>query len=195
MYPYGSGTIYNSEFLDINIRNKQPLSLPNGVSSNTTTIDSVQYQNYLNGGALNSAYGLANATAQQQQQLTALQSQLDSLSSQINELTIKYGTGQSAAATQSYTNITGTSSASSNYVTTTNTVTATTNPPNPAGTVTDQTATNLSREGFTNGNDFAGIERIAKDSDIYVLQKNFEYLFWSILAAGSVIVAMNIAKK
>ena len=34
-----------------------------------------------------------------------------------------------------------------------------------------------------------------QDSDIDVLQKNYEYLLWSILAAGSVLVAMNITKN
>ena len=33
------------------------------------------------------------------------------------------------------------------------------------------------------------------DSDIAVLQKNYDYLFWSILATGTVVVAMNIVKK
>ena len=38
-------------------------------------------------------------------------------------------------------------------------------------------------------------ENILNDSDIIVLQKNYNYLFWSILAAGSVLIAMNINKK
>jgi hypothetical protein len=39
------------------------------------------------------------------------------------------------------------------------------------------------------------IENILNDSDITVLQKNYDYLFWSILAAGTVLITMNIAKK
>ena len=39
------------------------------------------------------------------------------------------------------------------------------------------------------------INNILKDSDIVVLQKNYDYLFWSILAIGSVLVAMNVIKK
>ena len=39
------------------------------------------------------------------------------------------------------------------------------------------------------------IENILSDSDIVVLQKNYDYLFWSILATGTVVVAMNIVKK
>jgi len=37
--------------------------------------------------------------------------------------------------------------------------------------------------------------RILNDSDIVVLQKNYSYLFWTILATGTVLVTMNIAKK
>jgi hypothetical protein len=40
-----------------------------------------------------------------------------------------------------------------------------------------------------------GLQNILKDSDIIVLQKNYDYLFWSILAAGAVLVSMNIVKK
>jgi hypothetical protein len=43
----------------------------------------------------------------------------------------------------------------------------------------------------TSGN----IENILKDSDIVILQRNYDYLFWSILAAGTVLLAMNVVKK
>jgi hypothetical protein len=39
------------------------------------------------------------------------------------------------------------------------------------------------------------IDRILDDSDIVVLQKNYDYLFWSILAVGSLLISMNIVKK
>ena len=39
------------------------------------------------------------------------------------------------------------------------------------------------------------VENILNDSDINVLQKNYNYLFWTILATGTVLVAMNIIKK
>jgi hypothetical protein len=39
------------------------------------------------------------------------------------------------------------------------------------------------------------MNRILDDSDIVVLQKNYDYLFWSILAVGAVIISMNIVKK
>jgi filamentous hemagglutinin family protein len=36
---------------------------------------------------------------------------------------------------------------------------------------------------------------ILDNSDITVLQKNYNYMFWSILAIGTVVVSMNIIKK
>ena len=48
----------------------------------------------------------------------------------------------------------------------------------------------MNAEGFTARND---LNLILENSDIVVLQKNYEYMFWSILAAGTVLVAMNIA--
>ena len=39
------------------------------------------------------------------------------------------------------------------------------------------------------------VENILNDSDITVLQKNYNYLFWSILATGTVLVTMNISSN
>ena len=39
------------------------------------------------------------------------------------------------------------------------------------------------------------INNILNDSDIVVLQKNYSYLFWSILAVGVVLLSMNIVKN
>jgi hypothetical protein len=39
------------------------------------------------------------------------------------------------------------------------------------------------------------ITNIVKESDIKVLQENYGYMFWSILAIATVIVTMNIMLK
>jgi hypothetical protein len=39
------------------------------------------------------------------------------------------------------------------------------------------------------------MEGIIHDSDINVLKENYNYYFWSILAVGTVLVTMNIAKN
>ena len=39
------------------------------------------------------------------------------------------------------------------------------------------------------------MDSLLDDSDIVVLQKNYDYMFWTILATGAVLVSMNIVKS
>ena len=89
------------------------------------------------------------------------------LSNQISGLTTEFGDGSQTAATQMTANVQGVGE----YL-------------------TDLTQTNKKIKNYN-----TSIDNILQDSDITVLQKNYDYLFWSILAAGSVLVAMNIVKK
>jgi hypothetical protein len=43
--------------------------------------------------------------------------------------------------------------------------------------------------------DTTGIDNILQDSDVVVLQQNYDYLFWSIIAITTVIISMNIVKN
>jgi len=149
------------------IKNAMPTTPPIGVSSTTNKTDSITYNNYANGGALSNKYGLANATSVQQQQLEQLQTQMNLLSNQISGLTTEFGDGSQTATKQMTANVQGVGE----YL-------------------TDLTQTNNKIQNYN-----TSIDNILKDSDIVVLQKNYDYLFWSILAAGSVLVAMNIVKK
>jgi hypothetical protein len=38
------------------------------------------------------------------------------------------------------------------------------------------------------------MDNIVEDSDITILQQNYNYLFWSILATGTILVSMNVLK-
>ena len=169
MFPYGKNFNVDNN-VDIYVRNVLPNSPPLGVANNTNNIDSVKYNSYLNGGELNSKYGLADANSVEKQHLDQLQSRMNLLSSQINGLTNKFGLGSAMAEQQSYNNITGIDNYADNIKN------------------TNKKIINIS--GETRGN----MQNILKDSDIVVLQKNYNYLFWSILAAGTVLVSMNIAK-
>jgi hypothetical protein len=60
--------------------------------------------------------------------------------------------------------------------------------------LTDLNNTN-SKSNLIDGETSGNIQNILKDSDIVVLQKNYNYLFWSILAAGTVLVSMSVVKK
>jgi seryl-tRNA synthetase len=152
---------------DLYVRNKIPQSPPLGVSNATNNIDTILYQNYVNGGEINDSYGISNATTAQQQQLQDLQTKLNSLSNQMNNLTNQYETNNQELQQQSQTNTQGLD----NYI-------------------KDIKTTNKKFVAIN-----TNVDNIMKESDIIVLQKNYDYLFWSIIAVTTVIISMNIIKK
>ncbi len=125
------------------------------------------YQNYINGGAIGNSYGLTKATSVQKQQLQQMQTKLNLLSNQINNLTNKFSSDDQQINQQSETNIQGLN----NFV-------------------SDIKKTNKKIKNYD-----TTYENILQDSDIVVLQKNYDYLFWSIIAVTTVIISMNIVKK
>lgn len=165
MFPNGSSQINKST--NVYTRNKSPKTLPIGVPGTVTNIDSILYDNYKSGGELGNSYGLSNVTSTQKEQLSQLQSRLNLLTSEINGYTNKFNSGANSLNSQSNKNVEGLG----DYL-------------------KDFGKTNNKIQNFT-----TNIENILKDSDITVLQKNYDYLFWSILAAGTVLVTMNIVKK
>jgi len=170
MFPFGGPSSINPSS-NVYVRGRQPSSPPLGVVQNTNNIDTIMYKNYINKGDVGSQYGLANATTTEKQQLEQLQSRMNLLTSQINGLTGKFQSGSNMAEQQSYDNNTGID----DY----------------ANIIKSTNKKIIGVAGQTSGN----IQNILKDSDIVVLQKNYDYLFWSILATGTVLLAMNVAKK
>jgi hypothetical protein len=170
MYPYSGQPVINSD-RNIYVRSKMPTLPPLGVLQNTNNTDTVTYQNYITGGTLDNEYGLSKATSVQQQQLSQLQTQLDLLANQINTLNNQYQTGTNTLEQQSKKNVSGLNDYITNLNQTNNDISIVTK--------------------MNNGN----LQNILSDSDIVVLQKNYSYLVWSILAAGAVLVTMNITKK
>ena len=165
MYPNGSRTL--NPAVNLFIRGKNPISPPIGAPSTVNNVDSISYQNYVNGGNIGNKYGLANATSTQKQQLDQLQTRMNMLTSQINQMTGKFDSGTNQAQTQSQANVQG---------------------------IQDYLQGLESTNGQIN-NFSTNVERILSDSDIVVLQKNYDYLFWSILATGTLLITMNIVKK
>jgi hypothetical protein len=153
--------------VDLYIRGKTPISPPFGVTNATNNIDSVRYNKYIDGGAIGKNYGLANANSSQKEQLSQLQTKLDQLTRKLTNLTGRLGNGSLQAEAQITTNEQGVEE----YL-------------------QDLNSNNDKIAQFS-----TSIENILSDSDIVVLQKNYDYLFWSILATGTVVVAMNIVKK
>ena len=166
MFPV-PGTSQPLKGCDVYIKNRQPKTPPIGVPTTTNNTDTVSYQNYLKGGVVSNNYGLSKANSVQKQQLSDLESRLNLITSEINKYTNQFEQGGSKIDDQLISNIPGTQE----Y---------------------------LKEIGITNTqikNGSMGLDRILDDSDIVVLQKNYDYLFWSILAAGTVLISMNIVKK
>ncbi|MCJ7801993.1 MAG: hypothetical protein MUP82_06510 [Candidatus Marinimicrobia bacterium] len=161
MYPNKART--SDPQADLYIRSKTPISPPIGISNTTNNVDSVSYYNYIKGGSADDSYGLSKATSSQQQLLSQLETQLNQLTAQIANLTGRFGEGSLQAEQQIQIN------------------------ERKVGEYLEELNSNN-----TNITNFStNIENIVNDSDIVVLQKNYDYLFWSILATGTVIVAMN----
>ena len=170
MYPYG-GTISTANGVDTYVRNIMPSSPPVGVTQDTANIDTIKYGSYDVGGTIGKQYGLANANSVEKQQLNQLQTKLNLLSNQISNLTGNFEAGSTMAENQGEKNDSGIDKYLQN--------------------IKDTNREIKSVVGATTG----GLQNILKDSDIIVLQKNYDYLFWSILAVGTVLVSMNIVKK
>ena len=152
---------------DLYARNKMPITPPAGASTQTQNIDSILYNGYIAGGEVDMSSKLPTSTPAQRAKLAELQDNLDGQSRQLNDLTTKFDTGSSSAWQQSQKNISGTQKYLSEFKSTNHKITT-----------------------FSKN-----VPNILRDSDIVVLQKNYDYLFWSILATGTVLVAMNAVKK
>jgi len=170
MWPYG-GQLISSLEKKVYTRNKIPASPPIGVSKITNQTDTISYQNYVNGGAIADKYGLANINDVQKKQLEQLETKMNLLSSQLTTLTNKFQSGTTNSENQSINNVSGIN----DYLT--------------YLTQTNKDIVNITTD--TSGN----VNNILKDSDIVVLQKNYDYLVWSILAVGTVLVSMNLMNK
>ena len=138
------------------------------VSGNpVSTIDSITYDNYEYSTDTVTSDGLQNATAEQKQLLEQLQQKLQLLASQMSNYTGNYTRGVDETQSQLNANTQGIQ----DYL-------------NTIGNINDKI------QGYD-----SNIDNVLNDSDIIVLQKNYDYLFWTILAAGSVLIAMNVMKK
>ena len=166
MYPYG-GSLRNLPGVDTHIRERKPINIPFGISDIIKNIDTVLFRNYIRNTGNQQYHGLTNATEVEKQQIAELQKKLDALSSRIAQLSNKFSSNSNAAQIQSKNNISGLE----NYL-------------------TDLKSTNEQIQLST-----SNMTRIVNDSDIVVLQQNYNYLFWTILATGTVLVTMNITKN
>jgi hypothetical protein len=172
-YPKTSGMSYNGTGIlaggDLYTRNKAPATVPSGASNMVVNIDSASYQNYADGGGFANEYGLSSElnSSQERAQLAQMEVKLNALANEISSLTGKFETNNTNVGKQIKTNLTG----SNVYL------------------------SELQKTKKSIKNMATGINNILENSDIVVLQRNYNYLFWSVLAVGLVLVSVNVVKK
>lgn len=166
MYPYGSSVSSNAD-TNIYVRNINPANVPRGVTSETARTNTVAFSKYVSGGNIDmgGSYGIANLI--QKQKMQALEVDLYNLSSKINRYTNRFNTETERIANESSQN----SRNMSRYV----------------DTIEDA---NRQIQNMKDNN----VENVLKDTDTVLLQRNYEYLGWSILATSVVLVSMNFIK-
>jgi len=166
MYPKGSKTSQSS--VDLYVRQPKITKPPIGVTDKILNVDSITYDHYTKGDTeIGTSYGLSNANSVEKQQLDQLKTRLDQISQQLADNTGVLNTDEIKVGNQS----TLQTQSIDNYL-------------------KEYKNTNNKIRKFT-----SGMDGIIHDSDITVLKENYNYLFWSILAVGSVLVTMNVIKK
>lgn len=164
---FSANTISPSTSSTTYIRDKTILNVPSGLSSAINNISSVQYENYPNGsGNIPNSNGFSNIDPNQKQQLSKLQNKLNKLSLQISNNSNNFSNINNHVNKQMKTDL----SSFNRYIDENDAVNAKIN----------------SIEGYNN------LDNILNDTKINVLQKNYTYIAWSILAATLVVVAIKI---
>lgn len=165
MFPEGQLQTLNNASLYL--RNRVPKDPPLGVSSKVYNIGSNKFSNYEMGdGEKEKAYGLSVITDLNKQQLSQLETRLAMLTKQIATYSDKFYNDINLINKQSINNV--------------NELNNFTN---------DIKDVNYKIKNFS-----SDYSRIAEETDINVLQANYTYMMWSILAVGTVLVSMNVMK-
>jgi hypothetical protein len=166
MYPVGD--IKMRKGYDIHVRAKTPRRTPLGAATNTTfNTDTISFQKYARDDRFADKYGLPKA-------ISATQNNIDNTDLTLNGLAKKMA--DSAARYMSNTDkVTGRIDKNTTH--------------------TEKYLRELDGTVKQIQNFGPGINNIVNNSDIVVLQKNYNYLLWSIVATGIIIVSMNVVKK
>jgi hypothetical protein len=177
MYP--NGGLRPIKNVDTFTRGKGPITPPVGVTSEVENIDTIQFQRYPKKTTLDKRYGLPEATYDEINQSERVQKRMQNLSSQMGQMTDKFMQGTNKAIIQNKSN----TDALQRYHTERNKI--------------EQKIKNMNvgskeftfRENFVLRNN---VDQIVEDSKIVTIQKNYEYIYWTLLATGTVLVALNI---
>ena len=151
------------------VRTQKPKIFPKGVPSKINYVDSLKYQNYIdNPKAIDGTYGLNSVQTQQMEQTKV---KMDLLSNQMNSGTKTYADNNKDVNNRIATNIKTVEGFTGGYL-----------------NQLDETRKKINNINKTANN-------IVNNSEIVVLQRNYEYLLWSFLAIGTVLISVNVARK
>jgi hypothetical protein len=149
------------------IRDKKPFSSPLGTDNTVNNIDSITYKNFGNqGGVMQKKYGLANVISVHKQHLSQLQDKLNLLSSQLNK-NVKNIDVNVLKNTEGFVGL-----------------------KHPKDTFLKSQLINKKINKLNTNT--SEIDNILRDSNIKILQQNYSYMLWSILALGVVIVSVKM---
>jgi ElaB/YqjD/DUF883 family membrane-anchored ribosome-binding protein len=154
---------------DLYVRKSVIKKLPQGVSQNINQIDSIQYTNYIPYGTVQNSYGLASLSKEKKNRLEKLKTKLNNITKQIVEITGDFSKNTNKINTQNRINNTGIN----NYV-------------------KNLKNTNSKIFNFDWNQNY---ENILNDSEIRVLEENYKYIMWSILATGVLLLTLKFVKK
>jgi len=158
----------NNTYVRLKEKPVKPVNVPDGLEKiNLIGIDSILYNGYTDGGGFDQKFGLPKAVDKIQQKVKTKGKQLNTFGSNVQGLTSLFSMFNDKLTEQSNINL----------------------------TESDTYLSELDKTKDLIANVDNGIDNILNDTDIMVLQKNYSYLFWSIIAIGTVIVSMNIVKK
>ena len=150
------------------IRDKKPTASPLGTDNTVNNIDSITYTNFGNqGGEMQKKYGLANIISVHKQHLSQLQDKLNLLSSQLNN-NVKNIQGNIFKSTEGFEGIK--------------------KHPNDAFLQSHEINNKINKVNKNNSE----LDNILRDANIKILQQNYSYMLWSILALGVVITTIKI---
>jgi hypothetical protein len=154
------------------IRNKAPSNVPKGASRTTTNIDSNTYSALINKGNLNmsSKYGMSQTNSVKKQQLSQIEDRLNSLSQQLGISTMQLDVSANQLTSQAIAN-------------------------DPATEIQIDIYNKSKKKIKSLAVEDVSMTGILQDSDINVLKDNYNYIFWTILAMGLILVALSVSKK
>jgi hypothetical protein len=213
MYPSGEKQYYANSGITLGVRKPQLGSSVNNVCSrDIVNIDSIQYDNYIKGDPMNSDYKCETSLVlgEDKNKLTNLQNSMLSVGQQIVDQTDNLYTKNNNIYNTMQQNSVQFNKNVDMYKANDNKIKSELNLPGRFQTETKtKTKSNSNvnvnkREGMrtidpsAESNKFLtmnDINSMLSDTDIRVLQENYSYIFWSILAVGLLTITVNQIKK